>query len=292
MNPYVTAVLGAGAGFGVFMIAYGLFFYPATDPEPDREGRSNHASSNRPRTWPRLRGQAMRAAAAVLAGALAWWWTGWPVAGAATGLLIWYAKTVFGDDTAGKSAVAKVEAVTDWIESVRDVVAAGAGLGQALTKVAGLGVPGLETETAALTRSISDGVSPETALRTFARDVDDQTADDAVIALIRAQRRSGDLAGLLNRLAATAREDAAMRTRVIASRARVRTAARLITITAIAEFAIVVAARPDFLDVYNGPFGQVLLAAVLAVFALSLHWLVRLGRWQRPPRLIDLGSLR
>ncbi len=124
----------------------------------------------------------------------------------------------------------------------------------------------------------------------FAAEVDDETADLVVLALIAAHRRAGDLAALLDRLARTARAEAAMRTRILASRARVRASARLISGTAITITAVLILLSPEFLTFYDTVIGQAALAVVFAVFAHALVWLARMGRYARPARLIELGE--
>jgi len=286
MEPQIAALLGAGAGAGIALILYGVHLH-RTEPE-------DTPSTETPRektTLARLRPYWTRMLAAVAVGAAVWWLTGWPVAAVAAAALVWWAKAVFGPDTAGKAAIARVEAVAAWTESIRDVVAAGAGLKQALIAVARFAPPALATEAAVLAEHARAGrIGLVQALREFAADVDDETADLVVLALIAAHRRAGDLAALLDRLARTARGEAAMRTRIIASRARIRASARLISGTAVAITALLVLLSPEFLTFYDTVIGQATLVLVFAVFAHALVWLSRMGRYTQPARLIDLGS--
>jgi tight adherence protein B len=286
MEPQIAAVLGAGVGIGIALILYGVHLHRV-----GQESSVDTASFNASPVQARLRRYWARALATAAIGAAVWWWTGWPVAAVAAAALVWWSKAVFGPDTAGKAAVTRVEAVAAWTESIRDVVAAGAGLKQALIAVARFTPPALATEAATLAEQARSGrISLVQALRDFAADVDDETADLVVLALIAAHRRAGDLAALLDRLARTARAEAAMRTRVIASRARIRAAARLISGTAIAITALLVLLSPEFLTFYDTMIGQAALALVFAVFAHALLWLARMGRYARPARLIDLGG--
>lgn len=285
MEPQIAALLGAAVGLGITLIVWGTLL------RRDREEAEVEGSSPGPWLRTRVRLHWLRALTAVAIGAVVWWWTGWPVAGLAAAALAWWFKTVLGSDAAGKAAVARVEAVAAWTESVRDVVAAGAGLKQALIAVARFAPPVLKDEVDTLAeraRSGQGGIVQ--ALREFAADVDDETADLVALALIAAHRRAGDLAALLDRLAHTARAEASMRTRVIASRARVRAAARLISGTAITITALLILLSPEFLVFYDTVFGQAALALVFGVFAHALVWLARMGRYTRPPRLIALGS--
>lgn len=289
MNPLIAALFGAGIGAGIWLTLYG--FTVRRSPLPDTEMQAGSAIANPMRLQlKKARPYAFRLCGATLAAVAVWWWTGWPVAGVAAGLLTWWGRVLFGPDAAGKAAVAKSEAVAAWIESLSGTVAAGLGLSQALAAVAQAAPPELEAESARLAKALDNGQALEPALHAFARAVDDEICSEAVHALIRAYKRSGDLAALLNRLATTARDNAALQMDTIASRARVRTASRLITATAVALIGLTVASRPDFLAYYDGPMVQALLGLVLGLFGLSLAWLTRMGRWQQPASLIDLGE--
>lgn len=291
MDPLFAAMLGAGIGFGVFLTAFGLIIALRRNESGDiPDAGHTEARFGRWLWCSRARRHWKRAVAAAVAGVLVWWLSGWPVAGVAAAMLAWWAREIFGADTAGKVAAAKVEAVAAWVESVRDTVDAGAGLGQSLIAVARVAPPGLEAATDALAGRIRSGDKVDTALRDFARAVDDETCDEAVLALIGAHRRSGDLGALLDRLAVSARENAAMRERIITSRARVRTASRLIAGFGVGMIAIVIAMRPTFLAAYDSMAGQMMLAVILGLFGLSMYWLARMSRWQAPPRLIDLEA--
>jgi tight adherence protein B len=289
MNPVIATLFGAGIGAGIWLTLYG--FTARRSPSPDTETPSGSAMAHPMRLQlKKARPYAFRLCGAILVAVVVWWWTDWPVTGAAAGLLTWWGRVLFGPDVAGRAAVAKSEAVAAWIESLAGTVAAGLGLSQALAAVTQAAPPELEAESARLARTLDGGQPLEAALHAFAREVDDEICSEAVHALIRAHKRSGDIAALLNRLATTARENAALQMDTIASRARVRTASRLITATAVALIGLTVASRPDFLAYYDGPMGQALLGLVLGLFGLSLAWLTRMGRWQQPASLIDLGE--
>lgn len=224
VNPLVAAIFGAGIGAGIWLTLYGLASRrtPENEPLPGSDMTSPVVLQLK-----KARPYALRLCGAALVGLAVWWWTDWPVAGAAAGLLTLWGRALFGPDSAGRAAVAKSEAVAAWAESLAGTVAAGLGLSQALAAVAQAAPPELEAQSARLAKALDDGQPLEAALRAFAREVDDEICSEAVHALIRAYKRSGDLAALLDRLASTARENAAMQMDTIASRTRVRTASRL-----------------------------------------------------------------
>lgn len=290
MHTWLVASLGAGIGLGLFLIGFGL---------SRATGRQHSGADQLPPQftwwlwrsrlkvgWPKV----ALAFGAVTAGWWVWQVTGWPVAGAGTALVVWWSRAIFGGDAAGKAARDRVEAVAAWVESVRGTVDAGAGLGQALVTVGRVATPGLETETQTLADRIHAGDRVDDALRGFAREVDDRTCDEAVVALIGAHRRSGNLTALLDQLARSARDNAAMRGRIITTRVRVHTAKRLIGVCGLGLMVFVIASGADFLTFYNGPLGQMALAIVVGLGGMVMYWLVRMSRWHEPARLIDVEA--
>jgi Flp pilus assembly protein TadB len=137
-----------------------------------------------------------------------------------------------------------------------------------------------------LANDLHAGRSLPEALEDFARAVDDETADMAVMALSAAARQSGNLADLLSRLARSAREGAAVRMRVQSSRARIRTATRIIASVSLAFPAGLIMLNRPFLAPYATVTGQLILAMVVALFAVALWWLARLAAPARSVRLL------
>src|SRR5207244_6778142 len=89
------------------------------------------------------------------------------------------------------------------------------------------------------------------ALREFADALADPTGDLVVAALIlAAERQRGSLAEVLRSLAQSARDQAAMRLRVEAGRARTRTSVRVISITTLAMAAGLIVLNRSYLAPY------------------------------------------
>jgi tight adherence protein B len=218
-----------------------------------------------------------RAALSGAAVAAVWAATAWPVAAIGAGALIWFAPKLFGGEAAFRTELARIDAVASWTESLRDNLAAAAGLEQTITASARYAPPALQTEVNDLAADLHAGLGLETSLRAFAARVDDETCDLAVMALCEAAVRAGNLAAVLDDLAAAAREEAAMRMRIHTSRARVRTAARVITGVTVAMAAGLIGLGGNYLDPYDTPIGQVVLAIAFGCTALGLVWLHRLA---------------
>src|SRR5204862_5493577 len=121
------------------------------------------------------------------------------------------------------------------------------------------------------------------ALHAFADDLNHPTGDLVVTALSLAAHGSvGHLSELLGALAVAARDEAAMRLRVEAARARLRTAVRVIAaVTAMTVVGLVVFNR-SYLDAYSDPAGQLVLALVAVTWGAGLWWLSRMSRFMAP----------
>lgn len=269
----ISLGLGTLFGLGVIMLAVGLRSRPIVSAP-----RSDSA-------W--LRANWKRLSAAVAAAAVAGLFTGWPVASIAAGVLSWFAPRIFVPESSGRSEIEQIDAIAAWIESLRDVLAAAAGLEQTISATAAYAPPRIRAEVQALADDLHEGRPLPEALADFAHAVDDETADMAVMALSAAANQSGNLSDLLSRLARTAREGAAVRMRIQASRARIRTATRIIAAVALLFPAGLIVLNRDFLTPYATMAGQLVLAMVVAVYALALWWLARLAAPTRAVRLLE-----
>jgi Flp pilus assembly protein TadB len=96
----------------------------------------------------------------------------------------------------------------------------------------------------------------------------------------------GDLVELLGTLAVAAREEASMRLRVEAARARLRTAVRVIAGVTLAMALGLILLNRGYIDVYATASGQVVLAVVVGLWGLALWWLARMGEFIAPDRFL------
>ena len=77
-----------------------------------------------------------------------------------------------------------------------------------------------------------------------------------------------------------------MRMRVQASRARVRTAARIVISFTLLMAGGLVLLKRDFLAPYNDSGGQIVLLFVGLIFATAFGWLTRMSRIGSPDRFL------
>ena len=281
----VAGLLGAGAGLGLVLVVTGL-------------GRTDAPA------WPKWRhlarlvrpgrpGGRLPLAGAVLAAAVVAAATRWPVGTLLAAMAAWWLPGIVGPDRDHHWQVARIEAIASWAESLRDTLAAAAGLEQALLATQLVAPEPIRGQVTALAVRIRQGERLPAALRAFAAGLADPTGDLVVAALLlAAQQQASDLGQLLGNLAETARAHAGMRMRIAAGRARVRTAVRIIITATMALVLGLLAFSRAFLQPYDTAAGQVVLAAAGGLFAAAF-WLLRtIARFGEPQRfLTQLAAL-
>uniref|UniRef100_UPI003979DFA8 type II secretion system F family protein n=1 Tax=Amycolatopsis sp. cmx-4-61 TaxID=2790937 RepID=UPI003979DFA8 len=132
------------------------------------------------------------------------------------------------------------------------------------------------------------------SLRHLADQLRDPTADLVISALVlAAEHQARQLADLLGELAGEAREQASMRMRVEAGRARTRTSVRVVVITTLVFAVGLVLLNRGYLAPYDTAFGQVMLLLVGLLFTVAFAWLGRIVRQRDPERfLTELSAIR
>jgi Flp pilus assembly protein TadB len=268
--PVLAALVGAGIGAGILLIAYGL-----------RRTTRNAAPARRVAL---SQEQAVRLAACLTAAAVVGLLTHWPVGAALAAIAAWTLPRMLGTDRATQKAQARTEAVAAWAEMLRDNLSAAAGLEQAIIASATVAPAAIRDEVSTLAASIRAGMRLPDALAAFRDELDDPTGDLVVRALSQAaQRQASKLADLLAELAELARKRTAVRLRVAAGRARVRTSARVVTATTLVFAVALVVLNRSYLSAYDTATGQLVLLLIGAMFAVGFAGLDRLGRLADTP---------
>jgi hypothetical protein len=271
----IAAVLGAGMGVGVALIVAGL------------RGRASNGPTS---AWRRIRLVPRRLAIGGACGLVVGVATGWPVAALfalALGLVL---PDAIRRHRAQSRAVSRIEAIAAWAEMLRDAMAGAAGLEGALVATAPAAPLAIRSDVRELAASLT-GERIGTALRNFADRIADPTCDLVVAALLMAAEHQGrQLGELLGALAASAREDAAMRLRVEAGRAQIRGDLQIILVTVFGFVAMLLLVDRAYYTPYDSPLGQLVLAAIAGIFAGALALLLRLARLSVPHRLLVTRS--
>jgi hypothetical protein len=276
----VAAVLGFGAG--LWLIVTGWSPRPSFDAaESTPSNRSGVTSSAITKE---------RAVRAAVGAAFVFAVSRWPAAAVAGGLLGWFAPELFASRSSRDASLARTEAIASWTEMLRDTIASAHGLEAAIATTAPVAPDAIRPEVEQLARSLKHTSLPQ-ALQRFAVDVAHPISDLVVASLtVAANGAVRDLAELLGMLADSARDEAAMQLRVEASRARMRTAVRVISgVTVVTALGLVVLNR-TYVEVYATVTGQVVLVVIAAAWGAALWWLASMSRFQQPERFLIAAS--
>ncbi|WP_052390975.1 type II secretion system F family protein [Streptomyces sp. NRRL B-24484] len=281
LTPYLLLALLAGGGVGG-----GLVLFVAALVGWRRQTKATTAVSRQVGRFLRR-----RAGAALVVGLVVLVVMRWPVAAIAAGLLVMFWSSLFGGAAAERVALARVEALATWTESLRDTIASAAGLEQAIGASARTAGDVLGPYLVALDDRIRSRMSMREALHRLAADLDDGGADMVIAALIQASELRGEgLREVLTDLANDARAKVAMRNRVFASRAGTRRSVQIV----VGVIVVMVVGLRVFNPAYTEPFGtvqgQAVLAVVFGLFAFGLVWLQRLARVPAPNRFLVRAS--
>lgn len=181
---------------------------------------------------------------------------------------------------------ALVEALAVWIEQLRDTMAGARGLEQAIVATAETAPSLLRPAAARLAARLSHEPLSAAAVD-FSDEVDNSLADFVVAVLVTAsEQQVRDVGTVLTHLAECCRDEVKMRTRVWVSRARTRSAIRIIGIVVVAFVAGLFVLNRSYLEPYGSPTGLVVLVIVVALFAGALVTMNRLSHFEAPPRFM------
>ena len=183
--------------------------------------------------------------------------TRWPVGAVWAGLAGWGVPGLLAGNQGRNEAVGRIEAIAGWAEILRDTMAGAAGLEQAIVATAPVAPLPIRAEVVILAVRL-EGERLGAAGRGLDR-----------------LRPDGDRRGSL---AQAARDQATMRLRVEAGRARTRTSIKVI-VGATGGLALGLAVlNRGYLAPYDSALGQFVLLVVGGLFAASFVWLAKMSR--------------
>ena len=217
--------------------------------------------------------------------------TGWVVAIVALPLAVLGLPTLL-QTPAGKHSIKRLEALEDWTRSLSGVLSVGVGLEQAIQATLSPSTPQeIRPEVATLVARLRARWSTQDALRAFAHDLNDRTADEIIFGLIMAAGNRGDgLARMLEDTAARASEQVRNRMRVEADLASPRFVARALTMLSLGAVAVMVLFSRNYLTAYSSPGGQLVVAVLLSIYAAALLAMRRMTTPKPLPRLLEDDS--
>ncbi|MFD4588279.1 type II secretion system F family protein [Streptomyces sp. NPDC058434] len=224
--------------------------------------------------------------AAVVLGVGVWLFSGNFVAGVLLGSAVVGVPWLISPAQAAQGRIGQLEGLSEWTQRLAGLLRLGMGLEQAMI-TSRKGAPEELTEQIAnLSERLRLGWRPEEALRAFADELNDVTADKVVAALILSVNDRGPgLAQALEDLAATVREEVGKKRGIEADRAKPRTTVRWMMFITVG---IVVAGFmvPSYAAPYSTLLGQLVLAFLTAGFVGTLALMRQLGDFRRIPRFL------
>lgn len=271
----LAILAGAMVGGGIFLLV-GFFMGVGLLPESESGETSDL-----------LKRLSRRTIVAALVGVVLLVATRWIVLAVAGAVLVMVWPMLFGGARQEKLAAARIEALATWTESLRDTIAGAVGLEQAIPATVYAAAPVIRDDLALLADRMRVRVPLPTALRQFADDLNDPTADLVVSALIiNARLRGPGLRQLLGSLADAARSELDMRQRVSASRAGTRRSAQIVVLFSIAVMLGLALFNRSFVQPYESVQGQMVLLVVVSLFAVGMLWMRRLAGVKLPRRFL------
>jgi hypothetical protein len=273
MPLFVLAVLAAGVGIlGMARLARGHDLLP-----PRTVGRRHRSQWLDPR-W---------ATAALAAGLLVLVVTRWPAVALLAAALVVTGPRLAGGGARERRAVAKLEALAVWTETLRDIAKTASGLEAAIPRTLPSVPDLLERPVRHLTYRLSGYVPLPEALSLFADDVDDPGADMVVAALsLNARQRAGSLVRVLSTLARTTRAELDMRRTILHERNAVRRQAKQVAALALLLVVAQAVLSPQFVAPYGTGVGQVVLTVLAAAYLGLVLRLRALAEPEPEPRFL------
>ncbi|MFH8698850.1 type II secretion system F family protein [Streptomyces chartreusis] len=247
--------------------------------------------------WHALRGGRMQSAdarmrrrtlavVAVLVFGAVWLVSGNFAGGALLGAAAFGVPWLIAPGQLAKDRIGRLEGLSEWTQRLAGLLRLGMGLEQAMIASRQGAPDALAPQIVNLSDRLRLGWRPEGALRAFADELDDVTADKVTAALIlSAGDRGPGLAQALEDLAGTVRDEVARKRSIEADRAKPRTTVRWMTIITVA---VVVAGFfvPSYTRPYATLLGQLVLALLMTGFVGVLALMRQLGSFRRIPRFL------
>jgi Flp pilus assembly protein TadB len=275
VRALLAVLVGATTGLGVLLIATGITGIRVI-PSTNRFRSSSDTATGTGLVWLTV---------GLVVGVVVYALTGWPVAAVACGIGTVFAPRLTGGRRDQERYIARTEAMAVWTELIRDNLAGGVGIEQALAITAQRSPRPIRAELARFQGRLDRNMPLVEALTLLGADLAHPSSDLVIVALVKASRLEvRDLGPLLTRLSESIRDDVRMRLRVEVSRARIRTSSRIVVGFTFLTVAFLVVFARELLTPYDELAGQLWMCVVLAVF-VGAGWLIgHYGKLEMPTR--------
>src|SRR3984957_529658 len=251
--PMLAILIGAVTGGGLFLLVIALRGLPV---RPKKQGPGRLERQIRQLF-------SVRGGIALVVGILVLVATRWIVAGVGMALLA-YSWRSLGGAASERKSMARLEGLATWTESLRDTIAGAVGLEQAIPSSIRVADGSIREPLMRLVDRLHTRMPMHTALRRFAEDLDDPSADMIIAALIINSRLRGPgLRDLLGALADSVREEMDMRRKVNATRRATRRSVQIVIAVSVLMAVGLAILDHAFLAPYDSVFGQLVLAIIV-----------------------------
>lgn len=212
----------------------------------------------------------------------------WPVLAIAAFFLPLFWDSVMHPDRESRRELAQAEAIIEWVEAIKDGMAAGANIESALVDSAAAVSPVLQVPVLRVARQLRANYPTSDVLRQLADDLHSAIADAALAPLIVVtQRQGGQVRSALDAVTVQARQRLSVLRHLEARRAGPYTTTRLV-VGLSACLLLVVAVLPGG---YMAPFGtltgQLVMAVGLACYFTGARIMLSLAKDEPRPRFIS-----
>ncbi len=217
--------------------------------------------------------------------------TRWIAVAVGIGVLAATWSQLFGAGRSARRGIDRLDALAAWTESLRDMVATGAALPEALPASAVAAGPAIRSQVDTLIDRLQNREPLTDSLMQFADDLEDPGADLVVAALVLNVRAQGrQLRAVLTALARSSRSELEARRRIEAERRAVRRGVQVVVLVTVLMALGLLTLNPSYVAPYREPTGQVVLAAVVGIFAGGFAWLRRLAEFRPPGRFLQMSA--
>jgi tight adherence protein B len=269
----IGLLAGAGVGMGLVLLVAGV------------RGTGVPARRLRDAQWQR------RALVGLGTGLVILVTTRWIAVAVGLGVLAATWSQLFGAGRSARRGIDRLDALAAWTESLRDMVATGAALPEALPASAVAAGPAIRPQVDTLVDRLQNREPLTDSLMRFADDLEDPGADLVVAALVLNVRAQGrQLRAVLTALARSSRSELEARRRIEADRRAVRRGVQVVVLVTVIMALGLLTLNPSYVAPYREPTGQVVLAAVVGIFAGGFAWLRRLAEFRPPGRFLQLSA--
>jgi tight adherence protein B len=219
-----------------------------------------------------------RAASAALAAVVTFVGTGWPVAALAAGAIGWTVPGAMRRSREERDRLRRREAIAEVSARLRDAIRSGIGIAEALVQAAEHPPAVIAEDLRRLVSEARISGLPKAAAA-FAAQVPDPSAELLGSALSTAERLgSGNLSEVLDALAEATTAQAAVVREATARQTRNRISARIVAAVPILLLLAIRRANPAYLDPFDAPTGQAVLALAFGLIWMGYAALRRAAR--------------